>query len=339
LLDEIRLYNAEDCLSLYELHRWLLERRPAELEWRLPPEERPAPAEDVKTHLADRERVRAELLDGAEEGEPRWLLAQLLEYHRREERPQWWEYFHHLGLDDEELFEDGDTIGGLELVGEPVKVKSSYEYTFEFPAQEHKIGSEAVDPKTERPCRVKVDDERGTVTLRRGVKLADEPLPRALIPPRPLPTWVQRDAVLCFAKNRLAHPALVEILVRRPPRAKLEGTLDGAALSLDGSYLFVQGPPGSGKTYNGARMAIALMKAGRRVGITALSHKAIHKFLAEVQGAADEVGYTFKGRKKSAGEGSKFESRCIDCSDDNDAMLDDELQLVARSSSSTGWRR
>jgi hypothetical protein len=35
--------------------------------------------------------------------------------------------------------------------------------------------------------------------------------------------------------------------------------------SLDGSYLFVQGTPGSGKTWLGARMAIALMRRGRRV--------------------------------------------------------------------------
>jgi uncharacterized protein len=332
LLDEIRSYNAEDCFSLYELHLWLLEQRPRELEWRRPPEERREPAEDIQEHLAEHERVRAELLDGAEEGEPRWLLAQLLEYHHREERPQWWEYFHHLGLDDEELFEDGDTLGGLQLAQEPVQIRQSYEYTFEFPAQEHKIGGRAVDPEKERVYHVKVDDERGTVTLRRSIKLVDQPLPRALIPPEPLRTYVQRDAVLRFAKNKLAYPALVEILERRAPRTRLDGTLAEAALGLDGSYLFVQGPPGSGKTYNGARMAIALMTAGRRVGITALSHKAIHKFLADVQDAADEIDYTFRGRKKSSGEDSEFQSRCIDCSGDNDAMLDNELQLVAGTS-------
>jgi uncharacterized protein len=50
----------------------------------------------------------------------------------------------------------------------------------------------------------------------------------------------------------------------------------------------MQGPPGSGKSWNGARMAIALMKEGRRVGVTALSHKAIHKFLEDVEEAAAE---------------------------------------------------
>ena len=34
ILEEIRAYNEDDCRSLYELHRWLLELRPAEVEWR-----------------------------------------------------------------------------------------------------------------------------------------------------------------------------------------------------------------------------------------------------------------------------------------------------------------
>ena len=161
-----------------------------------------------------------------------------------------------------------------------------------------------LDPATESVYDVVVDDELGTVSLRRAVARADEPLPRALIPTQPLSTRVQRDAVLRFAQAPERHPALMEILERRPPRARLDGTLEEAALSLDGSYLFVQGPPGSGKTWNGARMAIALMRAGRRVGVTALSHKAIHKFLEEVEAAAREQGFTFRGLKK-AGDGDR----------------------------------
>ncbi len=34
-----------------------------------------------------------------------------------------------------------------------------------------------------------------------------------------------------------------------------------AALRLDGSYLFVQGPPGAGKTYSGARVIVDLLEA------------------------------------------------------------------------------
>jgi uncharacterized protein len=307
LLEEIRAYNEEDCRSLYELHRWLLGQRP-DVPWRAPPEEREV-KEETQERLAERDSVRERLLAGTESQQ---LLAHLLDYHRREEKPQWWAYFHNLTLDEEELIASSETIGGLELVGEPERHGQSYVYTFKFPAQEHKIGGPAVDPATEKNYDVKIDDERGLVTLRRAVRRADEPLPEALIPPEPLPTWVQRDAVLRFAKEPERYPALVEILERRPPE----------------NYLFIQGPPGAGKTYTGARRAVELMKAGERVGVTALTHKAIKKFLEEVE----SVGHRFRGRKKSSGPDTKFEGRFIDSSEDNADLLDPELQLIAGTS-------
>jgi predicted RecB family nuclease len=332
ILEEIRAYNEDDCRSLYELHRWLLRLRPAEVEWRAPPEEREV-KEETKERLEERARVEAALLADAEEGEPRWLLAHLLEYHRREEKPQWWEYFHHKQLDAEELIEDTDTIGGLELLGEPVAVARSLEYTFRFPPQEHKIGGSAVDPATEQRYPVAVDDELGRVMVRRSVEKKDEPLPAALIPSTPLPTWVQRDAVLRFAKGRARYPALVEILERRPPRAELGGTVVEAAASLDASYLFVQGPPGSGKTWLGARMALELMRRGQRVGVTSLSHKAIHKFLRDLREAAVEAGFSFRGRKKSSGDPeSAYEDEFVDGTEENGELLDPELQLLAGTS-------
>ena len=330
LLKGIEDYNREDCLSLYELHRWLLEQRPADLSWRLPPDQRER-SEEKEEQDAERARVRDGLLAGAEEGDPTWLLAQLLYYHQREEKPQWWEYFFHLNLDDEELIEDKNTIGGLELVGEPIPVMRSLEYTFLFPAQEHGISGEAVDPKTGKTYHVKVDDEHGTLTFTRGIGRAEEPLPTGLIPPRPFYADVQRAALLRFAENRDRYPAATAILEREPPRTSLDGTLSEAALSLDRSYLFVQGPPGSGKTWNGARLAIALMKAGQRVGVTALSHKAIHKFLDDLEDAAAEEGFEFRGRKKGSGEGH-YEGPNVDCTNSNEDMLDPELQLLAGTS-------
>jgi predicted RecB family nuclease len=332
ILEEIRAYNEDDCRSLYELHRWLLQLRPAEVEWRARPEEREV-KEETKERLEERARVEAELLADAQEDEPRWLLAQLLEYHRREEKPQWWAYFHNREADPEELFESTECIGGLELAGEPVPLEKSLEYTFTFPAQEHKIGRVAVDPRTERQYSVAVDDALGQVTFRRGRALQDEPLPSALIPPTPLPTWVQRDAVLRFARAQARYPALVEILERRPPQADLGSGVSKAAASLDGSYLFVQGPPGSGKTWLGARAALELMRQGQRVGVTSLSHKAIHKFLEDLRDAARKAGETFRGRKKCSDDpATQYEDEFVDCSSSNDDLLDEELQLVAGTS-------
>ena len=59
------------------------------------------------------------------------------------------------------------------------------------------------------------------------------------------------------------------------------------APQLDRSVLPVQGPPGSGKTYTGARMILDLLAGGKRVGVTANSHKVISNLLAAVCDAAD----------------------------------------------------
>ena len=108
-----------------------------------------------------------------------------------------------------------------------------------------------------------------------------------------------------------------------------------AVSTIEDSYLFVQGPPGSGKTWQGAKMAVALMREGKRVGVTSLSHKAIHKLLQEIEREAREQGFVFKGRKKSTGGNaeSRFEGRFIDSADGWRDLLEDDLQLVA----GTAW--
>jgi superfamily I DNA and/or RNA helicase len=70
------------------------------------------------------------------------------------------------------------------------------------------------------------------------------------------------------------------------------------------------------------------------VGVTALSHKAIHKFLEEVEKAALEVGFEFRGLKKCGDdEGSRYEGHgFIENCRENEDMLDEEAQLVAGTS-------
>ena len=94
-----------------------------------------------------------------------------------------------------------------------------------------------------------------------------------------------------------------DLLFRLPPRVGLwldeplrhegEPALETArrlATSLDHTTLAIQGPPGSGKTYTGARMVCTLLAAGKRVGITATSHKVIGNFLKAVLDAAETEG-------------------------------------------------
>jgi len=337
LLEEIARYNEDDCRSTVALHDWLLMRRPVDIPWRPAPEERELTAEATAS-LAEREQVKAALLERSTvEGDSWWLLAQLLEYHRREAKPQWWEWFRHMDLGADELIDDADTIGGLEPVGPPVPDKRSLVYDLSFPPQEHKIRDQGVDPATKKTYAVAVDDQRGVVTLRRAASRSSEPLPRALVPPQPIHDGEQREAVLRFARSYLAgdgaYAGVMSALERATPRADLTLPPAQAALTLDSSYLLVQGPPGAGKTWQGAKTAVQLMRAGRRIGVAALSHKAINKLLNEIEREAAEQGFIFRGRKKHSDADQVYAGRCIDSSSEWRDLLDPGLLLLA----GTAW--
>ncbi len=341
-LDAIAKYNEEDCLSTLGLRDWLLGRRPEGA----PPLE-PKEPRDPPDDAAETEELRAALLAGlpddplevAEADRPRWLLAQLLLYHRREAKPVWWQFFDRIGRPSEELQErDSDAIGGLEAAGGPIGSGKSLEWPFIFPAQQHHLGegSQVFDPATGGPAGeiTFLDDETGTLRLRRGPSLEDIELPAAVIPGGPYNTKVQRQALQRLARSVLGgHPSFAaakSILIREPFPADLpQDDLDAAreiVAGLDGGHLVIQGPPGTGKTYTGARLIVRLMRLGRRVGVTAQSHKVIHNLLAEVERVAREEGFAFRGLKKGEPyeEGTFIESSDVqgDYSDpDPDVLL------------------
>ena len=59
-------------------------------------------------------------------------------------------------------------------------------------------------------------------------------------------------------------------------------------LELDHGVLPVQGPPSAGKTYMGARMICEVVRAGKKVGVTAVSHKVINNLMKAVIEAAED---------------------------------------------------
>ena len=340
-LEDVERYNEEDCRSTVALHEWLLSLRPVDMPWREPPGAR-APSELAVERDAERAEVRAVLLHNAPAGYPDRLLAHLVDYHKREQRPQWWEWFRWPQLDDEELVRDRSAIGGLVWDGKPPEVEDrSHAYRMPFPPQEHKLVDRGRDPVTRSGFRIRVDDDAGVVTVMRSTLREEEPLPRALTPDKPVEDWVKRDALLRYLRSYALgdfgrYPCLTALAERRPPAVQLGVDPVDAALTLRESYLFVQGPPGSGKTWQGARIAVALMRAGRRVGVTSLSHKAIHNLLDAIQREADAKDFTFRGVKRARDEGgpdTTFESRCIVPGLEADVCADPQYDLVA----GTGW--
>jgi uncharacterized protein len=98
-----------------------------------------------------------------------------------------------------------------------------------------------------------------------------------------------------------AYRAIRDLLLRLPPRRATglgeslvepgEAVLAAArriALELRDGVLPIQGPPGTGKTYAGARMILDLVTAGKRVAVTAQSHKTISNLLEALADAAAE---------------------------------------------------
>ena len=139
------------------------------------------------------------------------------------------------------------------------------------------------------------------------------------------------------------YPAIVDILRNISPRVigRAHGsslqTLDLAAqrslvASLDHSYLFIQGPPGSGKTWTGARLIVSLMAAGKRVGVAATSHKAINNLLAEVESVARDQRVVFKGLKKCSDEDDRLNGTWIEDTEENEACEAGDAALVAGTS-------
>jgi uncharacterized protein len=326
LLAQISAYNEEDCRATLALLEWLHRLRPADLPWPALPVARELRPEAAEAFEA-RRRLREELLEGAEPGSVRWLAAELLEYHRREARPAWWWYFERLGMTPEELMDDTEAIGCLEPHPRtpPERQKRSIVHTLRFPEQDHKLGPGRVhDPATARPAGeiLEIDDAEGTVRLVRGPSLAATPLPRALIPGGPIDDQDQREALFRVTQSVRhgsgRYAALEAILGRECPRirglpsgARLQTTdlaqMKALALGLEGSTLFVQGPPGSGKTWTGARLAVHLIARGHRIGIAAQSHKAIHNLLAEIERVARAEGVRFRGQKKSTADNPESE--------------------------------
>ncbi|HYO43661.1 MAG TPA: TM0106 family RecB-like putative nuclease [Candidatus Limnocylindrales bacterium] len=325
ILAEIADYNRDDVVSTLRLRDWLEERRIelAQREGMALPRPTPANEHGSDESVADRTVVQALIArltegtsadaavraeDPAEAG--RWLLAQLLEWHRREDKATWWRFFDLLEMDDAQLLEAREPMAGVVPRGVPEqKAGGNGTWTLSFPEQEHALdaGTDAWDPAMRKATRsatgrvTTVDEAAGTLTLYRSKAQAQMPLPTSLVPNGIIPTgglaaslrrtgtWVA-DHGVDASGPRLA--AARSLLLRRPPatgggpganlRRDGEATLDAAvrlALGLDGDVLAIQGPPGSGKTYTGAHMIVALARAGKKVGVTANSHKVIGNLL------------------------------------------------------------
>jgi len=331
ILDAIAAYNRDDCVSNLLLRDWLEERRVEALEthaeWypegfiprpepqsgAAPPDLAAAQAETRAREDALRVDVPADRTARTEEQQGRWLLAGILDWHRREAKPQWWDHFRLVEASLEELVADGTALGELTFDADlgPIQRSRLHRYRFD-PAQETKIGPGkgviALAPngtgwsQSSNVTVQDIDPLAGTITLKRTTGQH----PSALIPSMPYRVERMRNALGRLADSVIEHGidgpgpfgAARSLLLRRPPNTGQEpgtplarpgesGTAAGRRLvfQLAGTVLAIQGPPGTGKTHTAARMILDLVAAGKRVGVTAQSHRVIGNLLDAVVAA------------------------------------------------------
>ena len=372
VLAEIEGYNRDDCISTLRLRNWL-ERQRTALEAQLgealprPSVPEPAETEDSEAQKAVNDLVdalSADLPDAADqtkEEHGRWLLAQLLNWHRREAKSTWWRYFYLKNeLTDEERRDEPDALGGLTFEcswPDPAPRTRSTIYRFRFSPQDHgvKVGSSPHDPATGSAVGtvVYLDDDAGVIDIRRGTN-RPAPQPTSLIPldivnPRPKPgsllrlgEYVLEHGIEGPGRYHAARDLLALALPKvgqiggRPLRAEGEEAQEAARRlisSIDESYLAIQGPPGSGKSTVGAEMIVDLVEQGRRVGVTANSHQVIGELLAKVARVAHERDVEANIGQRSNDTPTFDRAVQLDNEAARDALADGSLSIVG----GTAW--
>ena len=315
-------YNEDDCRSTSRLYEWLETLRAklvAEGQDVPRPQRRDnAPTEKITDWLLIINALAERLTDGVPDDPAerdraqcaRWILANILDWHRREEKAVWWEYFRLADLSAEDLLEERCGLSGLIFVGAVGGTARAPIHRYSFPPQETELrGDEKlrnlggdefgkVDVISFDNCTVDIKKRQDTVALN----------PEAVFAHAYISGKVMANALVRIgeyvATNGLhgdgPYLAGRDLLLRESPRVggellhrAGETPVDAAVRlckHLEGGILPIQGPPGAGKTFTAARMICELVRLGKKVGITANSHKVIRHLIDKTIEEADKLG-------------------------------------------------
>ena len=299
--------------------------------------------------------VPAELAERTDEQQARWLLANILDWHRREDKALWWEYFRLADLSAEELVDEKAGIAGLEFIDATGGTERAPVHRYSFLLQETELhGGEQIHSvggkKFGKVEAVSLDEK--WVDIKKRKDCADIH-PEAVYAHTVIDTDVLAESLVRIGEYVAEHgiegdgpyqPAR-DLLLRSLPRiggghsirhageTTLEAALRIVSL-IEGGVLPIQGPPGTGKTYTAARMICALVRAGKSVGITANSHKVIRNLLDGVVEAAGEMGIDVQCIEK-VGEAESDQQR-LRFTRDNAALLS-AIGNTANVAGGTAW--
>ena len=324
--DVVQLYNQDDCESLVRLQAWLEDIRKKLISKGtsiIRPEDSDGEASDNIT--AHQERIKPimdTLLNGlpsikeerSEVEQAQYILAHMLDWYRREKKSFWWEFFRLKELPEDELLEERKAISFLEYTGNREPIKRSVVDIYRFPPQECDLRSgQSLEDQEGNKLGVinEIDIDEGILQIKKGPSKIDLPHPISVISLENVNSTTKEEAIIRLAEWILdngmdsdtgKYRAARQLLMNAPPslieeRVKkkvfLEETFDFAA-KLNHTYLPIQGPPGAGKSFTGSQLIVRLAQQGKKIGITALSHKVITNLLTKVWEVAQEKDFNIK---------------------------------------------
>lgn len=334
ILQGIREYNEDDCISTLELAKYLRSiQKQLGISWISTDVEtddtNPAsPQFDCeRLALKLREQLPAPGTTLSDDQQITQLLSWILEYHRREAKPGYWKWFHRQVLTSEDLFDDNECLAQLirtETPRYPIVKSYGYEYTFDA-TQESKVKEgrryHSAQDVTLSVKLLSLDSKSGTAILTRGTRAEEPPNEIDLIPEKPRGTVPMVNSIIrtstMWHDEKLIQKALREFLFRCEPDISgreigesvvregesLVGAVSRVVSEMNSTLLCIQGPPGAGKTFCAARAILNLIRNGKRVGVSSNSHAAISNLLKEVAAAAREAKQVFSAVKIGPPEG------------------------------------
>lgn len=309
LLQDIADYNEQDCKSTHLLHQWLLKLKPDNSGW-LHDFREPSVASEQTIAQAEEYQIASEQIEAASAQTPEFKqrLINLLEFHARENKRQWWDIFARAEATTEEIIDDADCLGGLQLI-------DAADCLYSFPAQETKLkeGNEVYHTTTfERVgtiTAITTNDEQHNRVLIKPARQFQISNKLSIGPPPPINSQILRRAIYEVARQFITTPhakpnrVAIELLNKNPPRYQQPPAANSQLIDkisqLNNSYFIIQGPPGTGKTHTSAHLIVSLMQQGKKIGVSSNSHKAIHNLLQKVQAVASEQRFKFSGVKKA----------------------------------------
>jgi len=323
-LDRIARYNEDDVRATMAVRDWLIEQRPEDVDWR------DAVLEPVVKDEELDERIEALHAFGL--GTDEHLMGDLLGYWRRERRVVAADCRRLSMADEHDQFESLGAIARLSFEGFEDRYSEKTGKKLKWPVAVFSFPHQPLDPDigprskmvlaiTEQEWAffelADIDRAAGTLEISWNQAMIDRgTIPTSLVHFVNFPEGAKLVALCDLADQMLAGDATAvgHAILRNDPARFTPGEgpdggvfgggyteICGWAPHLDRSFVPIQGPPGTGKTFTAAHVVLTLVEAGKRVGVTAMSHKAIDNLMEAVADRFAKEDVELRAVRKAVG--------------------------------------